>query len=69
MAGDLLPQPIYLFLHSHVPDCKEDLLDAHLLVDEVICIWIECFFASLKRRFEVFHRERHRLAILFHEIA
>ena len=68
MASDLLPQPVYLFLHTHVSDRENELLDAHLLVDQVICIWVERLFTSLECCLELLDGKRHGLAILLHQL-
>ena len=68
MAIDLLPQTVNLFLHADIPDREDELLDSHLLIDQVIGIWIKGLLASFQRRLKVLAWKRHRLAILFHEL-
>lgn len=69
MAINLLSQSIDFFLHSHVSNREDELFDAHLLIDQMVCIWVERLLTPLERRLKVLHGEGHWLAILLHQLA
>lgn len=69
MASNLFSQSIDLFLHSHVSDREDKLLDAHLLIDQMVCIRIESLLTPLESCLKVHNGEGHWLAILLHQLA
>lgn len=57
MTTDLFPQPIDLLFHPDVSDREDELLDGHLLIDEMFSVWLQGLFTLLQRVFEILDRE------------
>ena len=67
MASDLLPQAINLFLHAHITNRVDDLLDSHLFINQMLGIRLQRLFALVQRRLKVLAGKRQWFRILCHQ--
>jgi hypothetical protein len=68
VTSDLFPELIDLILFADVLNCPDHLGQAHLLVNEILFVWLQARFTSLQCLLEVPNRKRHRLPELFHQL-
>lgn len=68
MTGNLLPQPIYLFLHAHISNRVDDLLDSHLFIDQMLSVGLQSLHTFLEGDLELLTWKWHGLSILLHEL-